>query len=32
MGHSDIRTTMIYGLLASDYLANAVTKLPFKRQ
>ena len=32
MGHSDIETTMIYAHLAPDHLANAVTKLPFKRR
>jgi integrase len=32
MGHSDIQTAMIYAHLAPDHLANAVTKLPFKRR
>jgi integrase len=32
MGHSDIETTMIYAHLAPDHLANAVTKLPFKKR
>lgn len=32
MGHSDIETTMIYAHLAPDHLANAVTKLPFRRR
>ena len=32
MGHSDIETTMIYAHLAADHLANAVTKLPFRRR
>lgn len=32
MGHTNIATTMIYAHLAPDHLANAVTKLPFKRQ
>jgi integrase len=31
MGHTDITTTMIYAHLAPDHLANAVTKLSFKR-
>lgn len=31
MGHSDIETTMIYAHLAPDHLADAITKLPFKR-
>jgi integrase len=31
LGHTDIATTMIYAHLAPDHLANAVTKLPFKR-
>jgi integrase len=31
MGHTDIETTMIYSHLAPEHLANAVTKLPFKR-
>lgn len=32
MGHTDIETTMIYAHLAPDHLANAVTKLPFKKR
>jgi len=32
MGHSDIKTTMIYAHLAPDHLARSVNKLPFKRQ
>ena len=32
MGHSDIETTMIYAHLAPDHLAQAVNKLPIKRQ
>ena len=32
MGHTDIQTTMIYAHLAPDHLADAVTKLPFKRR
>lgn len=31
MGHTDIATTMIYAHLAPDHLANAVTKLPFRK-
>lgn len=31
LGHTDIATTMIYAHLAPDHVANAVTKLPFKR-
>jgi site-specific recombinase XerD len=29
MGHSDIKTTMIYAHLASDHLAEAVDRLEF---
>ena len=30
MGHTDIRTTMIYSHLAPDHLAGAVDKLAIK--